>query len=603
MDRFKENAKLFTRRTLIVAGIKLSLFAGLIGRLFYLQVVKKDTYTMMAEDNRINIKLLAPDRGQIFDRFNVPMATNQQNFQLLLIPERVSDVDATLNALSRIVPVPQEQRKTIIKRIQSQPRFMPVTAATSLSWEQLAEIEVNLPNLPGIVIDEGKRRFYPLNAATAHTVGYVGRVNEKELTGDPILTLPGFQIGKSGIEKQYDKLLQGFPGRTSQEVNAAGRQVRELTRQNPEKGQDIQLTLDVELQIFTQNRLAEERSASAVLMDVHSGAVYTLASSPGFDPNIFTEPIPHDVWKGLMNDEAAPLTHKAISGQYPPGSTFKMVTSLAALEAGISPKFTAYCPGHMDLGNHRFHCWKRGGHGWCGHEKALQQSCDVFFYELSKEVGIENIAKMARRLGLGEVLGIDIPGEKAGLIPNKQWKRGRFSKDWQVGETVIASIGQGYLQATPLQLVTMMARMVNGGYKVSPYLVQSVGGVVKQAPRPESLDLNPDHIELVKRGMDMAVNTPKGTAYTSRILEDRFKMAGKTGTSQVRRITMEERRRGIKMEDLPWKFQHHALFTGYAPLDKPQFAVAVVVEHGGSGSKTAAPIVRDILLEAQKRLL
>lgn len=602
MDRFKDNARLFTRRTLIVAGIKLSLFGALVSRLFYLQVVKQDKYKILAEDNRINIKLLAPERGQIFDRFNVPVAVNQQNFQLLLIPERVKDIDQTLQRLSKIIPMEEDQRQRVIKQIRSQARFLPVTVATSLSWEQLTEIEVNLPTLPGIIIDEGKRRSYPLNMASAHTVGYVGRVSEKELGSDPLLTLPGFQIGKTGIEKQYEKVLRGYAGRMSEEVNATGRRVRELTRQEGESGQDIQMTLDVELQLFTQNRLAEERSASAVIMDVDSGAVYTLASSPGFDPNIFSEPVPHDIWNELINDPATPLTNKAISGQYPPGSTFKMVTALAALEAGITPKFKSFCGGHIDLGNHRFHCWKRGGHGWAGYEKALAESCDVFFYELSKEVGIEKIAAMARKLGLGSVLGIDIPGEKPGLVPDKNWKRGQYNKEWQVGDTIIASIGQGYLQTTPLQLATMTARLVNGGYEVSPYIVQAIGGVVKQAPRPESLDIDPKHLSLVQDGMWSVVNGIKGTAFAARIKEPGFEMAGKTGTAQVRRISMEERRRGLKMEDLPWKFQHHALFVGYAPVDKPRFAAAVVVEHGGSGSSTAAPIVRDLLLEAQKRL-
>lgn len=602
MDRYKDNARMFTRRALIVAGIKLSLFGALVSRLFYLQVIKRDKYKILAEDNRINIKLLAPERGQIFDRFNVPVATNQQNFQLLMIPEQVEDVEQTLNRLSNVIAIDDKQRTTIIKQIRSNPRFIPVTIASTLSWEQLAEIEVNLPNLPGIMIDEGKRRAYPLNAATAHVVGYVGRVNEKEMTGDPVLSLPGFQIGKTGIEKEYEKSLRGFVGRMSEEVNASGRRVRELSRQNGDIGKDIQMTIDVELQIFTQNRLAQERSASAVIMDVHSGAVYTLASSPSFDPNIFTQSVPHDIWNEWMNNDARPLTNKAISGQYPPGSTFKMVTALAALEAGITPSFSTFCPGHMDLGDHRFHCWKRGGHGWCDHEKALQQSCDVFFYELSKEVGIEKIAAMSRRLGLGSELGIDIPGEKPGLIPDKNWKRGRYNKDWQVGETIIASIGQGYIQTTPLQLATMTARIVNGGYDVSPYIVQSIDGVVRQVPRTTSLNLDPRHIEIVKQGMFSVVNTLKGTAYKSRIKEEGFEMAGKTGTAQVRRISMDDRRRGMKMEDLPWNQQHHALFVAYAPVDKPRFAVAVVVEHGGGGSAVAAPIAHDILLEAQRRL-
>jgi penicillin-binding protein 2 len=399
-------------------------------------------------------------------------------------------------------------------------------------------------------------------------------------------------------------VLRGAAGRAEEEVNSSGRSVRTLTKQIGQHGATLRLTLDAELQLFTQNRLATERSASAVIMDAYTGAIYALASHPAYDPNVFSHGIPTTLWKELLEDPAVPLTNKIVAGQYPPGSTFKMVTALAGLEAGvISADRHVFCPGHMDLGSHRFHCWNVNGHGSVNVCQALEESCDVFFYQIALDVGIDRIAETARRLGLGEKLNLDIPGERGGLIPDQKWKKEKLKQSWNKGETLINAIGQGFTLATPLQLAVMVARLVNGGLPIQPYLADEINGRAIKRPPPtnQKLDYHPEHIALIKKGMDDVINGVKGTARGAKAKDPAFAFGGKTGTSQVRRITMDERRRGMKMDELSWAQQHHALFVGYAPLDNPRYVTAVVVEHGASGAGVAAPIARDLLVETQKR--
>ncbi len=602
MERQHDIYRLFSRRALFIGAVKLIGLCVLGGRLAYIQIFQNSKYQMLSEDNRVNLKLLEPIRGTILDRFDIPLAVNRQNFRLILIPEQCPDVDAVLDKLNRKVAIDERARTRIKKEISQNRSFVPVTVSETLTWEQLAIIEVSLPDLPGVQIEEGQVRSYPLGVSTAHVVGYVGAVSEAEMEDDPVLSLPDFRIGKSGIEKTYDKLLRGIAGTAHVEVNALGRQVRELKRNEGQQGEEITLTLDADLQHYIQQRIAQEKSASAVVMDVHTGAIYAMNSHSSFDPNLFIHGIPADLWASYLSDPSNPLTNKVVSGQYPPGSTFKMVTALAGLETDIiKPGKRVFCPGHMTLGNHRFHCWKAGGHGNMGFVDALEQSCDVFFYEISKEIGIDNIAAMARRLGLGDKLDIEIPGERGGLIPTREWKQERYDTSWQLGETVVAAIGQGYIQTTPLQLATMTARIVNGGKAVKPYLVEKLGQWNRKQPVFETIGLSDKNIKIVRDGMEAVMMGKHGTARGSKITEEGFAMGGKTGTAQVRRISMEDRARGLKMEDLPWDQQHHALFVGYAPYDNPRYVTAVVVEHGGGGSAVAAPIAHDILLKTQQR--
>jgi len=615
-----ERYRAFTRRALVVGGAQAALFAVLAGRMYYLQVIEAERYATLAEDNRINLRLLPPPRGRIVDRFGVPVAVNQQNYRVVLVREQARDVKKTLDLLSEVIRLPEEEFARILRDAKHKRAFVPVSVRDYLSWEEVSLIEVNAPDLPGVNIEVGQTRNYPFAESMTHVLGYVSSVNESEQTGDPLLELPGFRIGKQGAEKQYDLQLRGAAGSSHLEVNALGRVIREVRREEGKPGRDLVLTLDSGLQTFTHERLKGERSASAVVLDVRNGDVLALASSPGYDPNIFNTGLTQKTWNSLVNNPLSPLTNKAIAGQYAPGSTFKMMVALAGLEAGISPEASNYCPGFMRLGRGRFHCWKRQGHGRVNMYGGIKHSCDVFFYDLSRKIGIDRIAEMANRFGLGAPVEIDLPGERGGTIPTRAWKRATIGEAWQGGETLVSAIGQGFVLATPLQLAVMAARIANGGYAVKPRLsrpltpgVEPAEAAPEPAPGAEgsvaagasmfpSLNISDAHMRVIHKAMDMVTNDKRGTAYRARIKEDGWVMAGKTGTSQVRRITMAERAAGItKNEDLPWRRRDHALFVCFAPVDNPRYACAVVVEHGGGGSKVAAPIARDILTETQRR--
>ncbi|MEI6984522.1 MAG: penicillin-binding protein 2 [Rhodospirillaceae bacterium] len=603
VNRDTDRYRTLTRRVLVLGGIKMGILATLVGRMYYLQVVQSARYTMLSDENRISMRLVAPSRGLIVDRVGVALAINRQNYRVVLVQERSHDIDGTLNLLSQIVPLSEADRRRILRDIQRKRRFVPVTIKENLTWDQVAQIEINTPDLPGVSIEVGEIRNYPRGDATAHILGYVGSVSVSEIQGDPVLSLPGFRIGKAGIEKGREKELRGVAGTSQLEVNAVGRVIRELSRNEGQAGRVLTLTVDVALQQFTQRRLANEKSASGVVIDVHTGGIYAMASTPSFDPNRFSTGINAELWEELLSNPTAPLTNKATSGQYSPGSTYKTVVALAALESGlVGPHHTVYCPGYMDLGDHRFHCWKKGGHGAMDMSDALRQSCDTFFYDLARRLGIDRIAEMSHRFGMGELLGIDLPGERPGLVPTRQWKQATLGTPWQQGESLVAAIGQGYVLSTPLQLVVMCARLVNGGYAVKPHLIKQVKkGASEQTVWP-AIGVQKQNLDVVVNGMNLVVNHPHGTAYKARITEPGFEMGGKTGTSQVRRITMAERSTGVvKNEDLPWRERDHALFIGFAPVDAPRYAMAVVVEHGGGGSAVAVPIVRDVLLECQRR--
>jgi len=596
----------FSRRLVLLAAGKLALFGVLGGRMYYLQVVEADKYRTMADDNRINLRLLAPPRGRIVDRNGAVLADNQLNYRVVLVAEQTGSISATLDTLSEIVPITDVERRRVLREVARKRKFLPTTVKENLSWEDVSRIAVNAPDLPGITIDVGSTRLYPHGEKMAHTIGYVAPPAESDLTGDPLLELPDFRVGRNGVERVYDLAMRGRAGNTQIEVNALGRPIRELSRNEGEAGQDLALTIDVNLQNAAAERLAREESAAAVLMDVNDGGVLVLASHPSYDPHEFARGISGASWRALLNNHRAPLTNKAVSGQYAPGSTYKMVVGLAALEHGVQADMRVFCPGHMDLGDNRFHCWKKGGHGGIDMVDALVQSCDVYFYELSKRLGPDRIAEMARKLGLGQTLSLDLPGERGGLIPTRAWKMARTGKGWAQGDSLVAAIGQGYVLATPLQLATMTARIVNGGYAVVPHLtrdfVQGRRIGERSAATFASTGIPQAHLALMLRGMRGVVNDPRGTAFRARVMEAGLGYGGKSGTSQVRRITEEERRVGLrKIEQVPWRERDHALFVGYGPVDSPRFACAVIVEHGGGGSSVAAPIVRDLLVDAMKR--
>ena len=596
MNRDNDKGKVLIRRSLIMALIKFLLLMVIIARLYYLQVYQADRYKTLADENRISTRLLVPPRGIIFDRNGVTIASNQQNFQALIVAEQAPNVQETLDAFKKIMPLSEAEEERIKKDLKRNRSFVPIKIRDNLSWEEVSRIQLNAPDLPGIVIDEGLTRYYPFGAGMAHILGYVSSVSDKDVKDDPLLEVPGFKIGKSGIEKYLEKALRGESGNLKLEVNAYGRIMKEIERVDGIPGKDVQLTIDSRLQQKAFELFGEE-SGAAVLLDVHTGEILAFVSAPSFDPNMMTQGLSTEDWNALLHNERNPLTDKAISGQYSPGSTFKMIVALAALEAGvIKPETRTYCAGKMFLGNHAFHCWKKEGHGHLNVFEALQHTCDIFFYETAQKLGIEKIADMARRFGLGSKINIGLENEKAGLIPDKEWKLRRFGEPWQQGESLISGIGQGYILTTPLQLATMTARLVNGGYEIKPTFLKVSDG---EKSKIKKIDVSPANLELIKEGMYAVVNKPGGTAWRSQFDYHGQRMGGKTGTTQVRRITMKERREGIKKEsELPWRLRNHALFVGYAPHDNPKYAVAVLVEHGGGGSSVAAPLAGKILREA-----
>ncbi|MFL2655397.1 MAG: penicillin-binding protein 2 [Alphaproteobacteria bacterium] len=606
LNRGEDQYRVFSRRAAILVGGKAVLLSALIGRMYYLQVIEADRYQLMAEENRINLRLLTPSRGQIFDRFGVPLAINQQNYQVLIKSENNPDIEKTLTHLGRLIPLSANDRKRILKDVSRKRKFVPVLVREYLEWEDVARIEVNAPDLPGITIESGSLRFYPQGEAAFHALGYVGAVSPKHKTGDRLLELPGFKVGLSGVEQTFDLALRGKAGSSQLEVNALGRVIRELDRKEGKTGQNIVLTIDTSLQKQAMKAL-EGKTGSIVVLDVNTGATMVQASSPSFDPNNFTNGISENEWKELSEDERAPLRNKAIAGEYAPGSTFKMIVALAALEAGIINKNTSFfCSGSLTLGDGKFHCWKKHGHGLTNLKKGIAQSCDVYFYELSRRVGIDRIAIMAKRFGLGQNLDLDIPGSRPGLIPNKAWKKAAIGKSWVRGETLLAAIGQGFVLTTPMQLATMVARLANGGKAITPFVARDIisrNKIISRTDLPASdMGLNPNHLRMVLKSMEAVINNQWGTAYRARIMVPGMGMGGKTGTSQVRRITQAERDSGIiKNEQLPWKRRDHALFVGFAPIVSPRYAISVVIEHGGGGSKIAAPIARDIMVDTLNR--
>lgn len=588
-----------SRRALLLGGAQLGAFGLLAGRMYQLQVLESDRYTTLADKNRIGLRLEVAPRGVILDRHGKPLALNRTTYRIAVVPEIAGDMALVLDRLNGLVPLAEEQRVKVLEMARRQRSFVPVIVYDNLNWIEIARIGVHSPDLPGVEITATQQRIYPERKMGAHIVGYVGAVAKQELTGDPVLSLPDFRIGKSGVEKVYDLKLRGDAGRRKVEVNAVGRTIRELQRTPESAGNTLQLSLDTHLQRFAADAFGEETGA-AVIMDSNNGEILAMVSRPTFDPDLFANGISQKDWGALLAAPDAPLVNKAIAGQYAPGSTFKMVVALAALESGlVTAKSSFHCPGFLELGKGRFHCWNRGGHGKVDLHSGIVQSCDVYFYEVARRIGIDRIAAMARKLGFGEPLGIDLPGEQPGLIPDKAWKRQRFDQPWQIGESLIAGIGQGYVLATPLQLAVMTARMVNGGRAVVPRLVKGDA----RAGEVPSTGIDPANLDPVIRAMIGVTMDAKGTARAAQIPAPDMRMGGKTGTSQVRRITTRERRTGVLTnQERPREYRDHALFVGFAPLTKPRYVTAVIVEHGGGGSKTAAPIARDLLLETQLQL-
>ena len=590
----EESQRRVSRRAAVLGLGMFGFMTVLAGRMRHMQVEQGEAFRLLAEENRVNLRLIPPVRGLIFDRSGRVLAENAQNYRIVVVREDAGDLDETFAKLRGLVPLTDEQVERARREIERRSPFVPVTVADQLNWQDVAEVAVNAPALPGVTPEVGLTRRYPLRGDFAHVVGYVGPVSDRDLEGqetpDPVLQIPDFQIGKVGVENKLEPALRGTAGTKRIEVNAGGRVMRELDRQEGTRGAELQLTIDAKLQNFAQARLGEE-SASAVVMDIHTGDLLACASAPSFDPNLFVRGISVPDYRVLTEDDHRPLATKTVQGTYPPGSTFKMLVAIAAVEAGvITPGETVYCPGHRVLGNRRFHCWKRGGHGWMDMHDSLVQSCDVYYYELAERVGIERIAAMARRFGLGQRFDLPLSAVAEGLMPDKDWKRARRGEPWMVGDSLNSSIGQGFVLASPMQLAVMTARLATGE-AIHPRLVKSIDGLEQPVITDGPLGLSPTLMAQIRKAMYDVNNHRRGTAYRSRIVADDLKIAGKTGTSQVRSVI-------VRNEDVPWEQRDHALFVGFAPYHAPRVACAVVVEHGGGGSRAAAPVARDILARA-----
>lgn len=583
-----------SRRGLILGGLQLGFVGLLAARMRHMQVDQADQFRLLAEENRVNIRLIPPARGQIFDRNGSVIAENEPSYRITMVREDAVNVEEVIARLSTLIELDEDELNRALTEMKRSAPFLPVTIADRVTWEDVSRVSVNAPALPGVTAEKGFSRRYPLGPDFAHVAGYVGPVSERDLARyedpEPLLRIPRFQIGKVGVESKEEDLLRGRAGAKRVEVNAVGRVMRELDRREGQTGANLQLTVDHKLQNYMQARLGQE-SASAVVMDLTNGDLLAIASSPSYDPNKFVRGITIDDYAGLRDNNHRPLASKTVQDAYPPGSTFKMVTALAAMDAGlVAPDETVYCPGHLEVGGRKFHCWKRSGHGNMNLEQSLRESCDVYYYDLALKVGIERITAMSRRLGLGVSHDIPMSAITPGLTPTKAWKLRERGADWVIGDTVNASIGQGFVLTSPLQLAVMSARIATGR-SIEPRLIKSVDGVDTPSRGGATLGLNENHLRQIRRAMYAVSNNRRGTAYGSRINADEYRMAGKTGTAQVSSSVVDNK-------SVAWEKRDHALFVNFAPYNNPTIAVSVVIEHGGGGSTAAAPVARDITLQA-----
>ena len=590
-DRELEFQKL-GRRTFLLLGVQGAGLALLGGWYYNLQVVNGQRHRLKADDNRVAVRLTEPMRGRILDRDGQILATNKKSFEVFLDPSLIQNGSETIAKLTDILNLSGEEQirlRSALALAESGAR--PIMVRADVIWGQFARLEYLRNQIDGLVTSVGHYRSYPQGPQTAHLVGYVGRVSKRELEreDDETLQIPTAKIGKTGVERGFDKLMRGRHGLREIEVNAKGVELRELSVRPNIPGKDINLTLDVKLQTMAMELLGAEAGAIC-LMDAHQGDLLALASSPTFDPNAFVGGISQENWDALRENQQTPLVNKAVQGVYPPGSTFKTVVLAAALaEKLVRPDEEIFCPGHYDFAGNRFHCWARGGHGRVDGVTAMAQSCDVYFYHLGELLGIDRLARFAKQYGLGQRFDINLVETNGALLPTPQWKKRVLDKPWYPGETINMSIGQGRLLMTPLQMAVMTARIATGKPTL-PRLTKS------QPSMQNNLFIDDSGLQLVRQGMDMVVNNATGTAHASQLAPSFGKMLGKTGTVQVRRITAAERRQGIRKNDeLPWKLRDHAMFVAIAGPAGKELAMSVVIEHGGSGSNDAAPKAKSMM--------
>ena len=606
MYKYPNLDKLLLRRTFLLGVGKGILLTGVLGRLIYLQIVKSNQYKLLANKNRISLRLLNPIRGTISDRNGKLLAINQNTFRVLCVVDNKIELKKVLFNLSKFIFLNNIETQKIVNDFEKKNKNMPYLIKENLKWNEVSSISANSFLIPTIIIESGLQRKYPFKQTSAHTIGYLGPPTNNEIKKEPILGLMNINVGRFGMEEHLDKRLRGIPGTRHLEVNAHGRIVREIRKENSKKGNNVKLSINIELQKKLYS-LLKDKSGSIVAINVNNGEVIGMVSSPSFDPNSFNQGFSTEDWKTLINDPLAPLVNKSISGEYSPGSTFKTIVLLSALKNNIIKKNSSIlCTSKLETKDRNFYCWchkkKTGCYAARNHQRnvrpklAIAQSCDCFFYELAKKVGINKIAETAKTFGIGKKTGIDIRGEKTGLVPTKSWKRKNIGKSWHVGETMITGVGQGYITSTPLQLALVTALIANNGKKIFPKINLDDFNLEKNVINVDMDEYHSDYEEyfpIIREGMYDAVNKHIGTAYKSRLSKPIF--AGKTGTVQVRVITEEERETEIiPNRELPFEQRDHALFVGFAPYKNPKVAISVIIEHGGSGSQIAAPIAAKI---------
>ena len=577
----------FSRRMVVVGGVQAAFGALLVGRLGWLSIAQNEHYELLAESNRVELMIVPPRRGWIIDRHGKPIAINRSDFRVDIIPQQLENPEQTVRLLAQLLQLDADEVDRIVEELKEARGFRPVQVAENIPYQDYAAVTVRLPELPGVQPTRGFSRFYPDGEAVGHLIGYVGAASaeEYEKEKNPLLITPGFKIGKEGLEETLEQRLRGTPGGQRAEVTARGRLVRELSPKPDRSGSVVQLAIDSDLQEYAARRMGEE-SGSCVILDCHTGDILSLVSMPAYDPNSFSDGIGRTEWRMLSEDPRRPLLNKVFNALYPPGSTIKPMGALALQAHGIDPSERVFCPGGYRLGNRFFRCL--GRHGSVDMRRAIAKSCNTYFYAMGHRIGYDNIAPMARQLGLGEEFDLPVVSQSYGTVPNSDWKQKAYKEDrverpdWTAADTLNASIGQGFLIVNPLQLAVMAGRIASGR-KIDPRLV----GIGNAPATP--LDIPEEHLETVRGGMWQVVNGD-GTAGASRLPLDNIEMSGKTGTAQVRRISDGQRGQGGD-----WKYRDHGLFVFFAPSDKPRYAGAVVIEHGMGGSRAAAPVAKDVL--------
>ena len=620
-DTIINKSKLISRRMFFLLSIKIFVFIAIVSRLFYLQISENIKYRSLSDKNRFREWKLAPQRGVIEDFFGKKIADNTQSFQLHMIPEDVPNMETLFFRLSKVISFDRKQQRKIIKRLKKRKRWEPIIISDNLSWNEFSRLNLFLHEMQGVKPVVALARKYVSDGSSSHIIGYVADTSVKDLERSELLReihVPGLKTGKNGLEKSFNDSMIGTPGIQRFEVNAYGKRIKELEFVKGTAGKNFRTTLDQEVQEFASG-LIKEKSGSVCVMDIYTGDVVSLVSSPTFDSNKFVHGINQEDWNSLIENKMKPLINKPLAGLYPPGSTIKPVVALSALENDVvSTKKIVQCKGVIELYGQTYHCWKEKGHGFMNMRSAIKQSCDVYFYEIARRLGVDRLSITAKQFGLGKKVLNLFNEEKTGTVPDTQWKLKNIGTGWVLGETLISGIGQGYYQSTPIQLCLMMAQLANGGYEIKPRIIDDKYALQPtiEAWREKFTSINDDinldssnlkklyrnkeNIKFVLDALYGATNEPMGTSYRSR-LKNEYLYAGKTGTSQIRKITEEERELKLKNKDLPYEKRDHALFIAFAPYKNPRYSISVVIEHGGAGSSGAAPIAKKVIKKILER--